>query len=119
MQYGIMRGTIPLRKSIGGIMPLSQDDKDEIRELIAQEFRNAVKSSVSAVINAPIELADVGRFGSPELMQEREARKKIARDIGKVILESAEDGLREAQARVIEKTDPERAKIVRSFKPTY
>ena len=79
-------------------MPLSREDKDEIRELIAQEYRDALKSAVSAVVNAPIDLTDVGRLGSPELTQEREARNKIARDIGKVILESAEDRLREAQA---------------------
>lgn len=93
--------------------------KDELRELIATEVRNIVRFTCNAVINAPIQLADIRHAMTPEGMQEREARKKIAREITSVVLEASEDYLREAQARVVEKTDPQRADFIRKFKPTF
>jgi hypothetical protein len=61
-----------------------------------------------------------GRYGmTPEGMQEYEARKKIAREVTSTVLEAAEDYLRESQARVVEKTDPQRAEIIRKLKPTF
>lgn len=93
--------------------------KDELRELIATEVRNIVRFTCNAVVNAPIQLADVRYAMTPEGMQEREARKKIAREITGIVLEASEDYLREAQARVVEKTDPQRAEIIRKLKPTF
>lgn len=93
--------------------------KDELRELIATEVRNIVRFTCNAVVNAPIGMTG-GRFGmTPEGMQEHKARKKIAREIARTVLEAAEDYLRESQARVVEKTDPLRAEIIRKLKPEF
>lgn len=100
-------------------MALSKDDKDEIQELVAKEIRDVIKRASNAVINMPIELGEVHHATSPEGMKEREARKKIAQQVGKAISDVAEANLREAQARNIAKTDPERAKAVGGFDPTY
>lgn len=100
-------------------MPLSKDDKDEIRELIAAEMRKAVQAAVSAVLNAPIQPHEVHTAMSPEGMQAREERKKIVREIGDAIVKSFEAVEREAQARVVEKTDPERAERIRKLVPTF
>ena len=100
-------------------MPLSQDDKDEIRLLIAMEIKNAIRHAISAVVNMPIELTDVQYAMTPDGRQEREERQKVAKQIGKAILDSAEETLREADARIVEKTDPERADRIRKFKPTF
>jgi hypothetical protein len=93
--------------------------KDEIRELIATEFRNIIKFTCNRVVNAPIALTDIRYSLTPEGIQEREARKKVAKEIGSIVMEAAEDYLREAQARVVEKTDPHRAEIIRKLKPTF
>jgi len=66
-------------------MPFSNDDKDELRELIATEIRNVVKNAVGV----------------------------------KTLADSAEANLREAQARVVEKTDPERADRIRKLVPEF
>jgi hypothetical protein len=52
-------------------------------------------------------------------MKEREARLKVARQFSRVVLEAAEDYLRESQARVVQKVDPERAERIRRMKPTF
>jgi hypothetical protein len=101
-------------------MPLDKDAKDEIRELIATEMRRAVKDAVNAVLNAPIPLHEAGRYGmSPEVTQAREERKKIVREVGDAIIKSFEANEREAQARVVEKTDPERAERIRKLVPEF
>jgi len=99
-------------------MPLSQDDKDEIRLLIARELRDAVKGAVSAILNAPMSLAQA-RYSRPEDMQEQEARKQIVREIGDSVIKSVEAMVREADARIVEKTDPERADRIRSMVPEF
>ncbi|MBC7909641.1 MAG: hypothetical protein H7Y30_04020 [Pyrinomonadaceae bacterium] len=100
-------------------MPLSQDDKDEIRELIATEMVRAVQGAVRAVLNAPIQLHEVHTAMSPEGRQAREERNNIVREIGDAIVKSFEAVEREAQARVVEKTDPARADIIRKLVPTF
>ena len=93
--------------------------KDELRELIATEVRNIVKFVGNAVVKSPIPQAG-NRFGmTPEEMRQQEAHKKIAREITSTILEATKDYLREAQARVVEKTDPQRAEIIRKLKPEF
>lgn len=93
--------------------------RDELREIIATEVRNIVKFTCSKVVNAPIPLHEA-RYGmDSKERQEREARQKIAREIAGLVLEASEDYLREAQARVVEKTDPKRAEIIRNLKPTF
>lgn len=93
--------------------------KDELRELIASEVRNIVRFTCHAVLKAPIPRF-ISRYGmTPEQMQDSEERKKIVREVTGTVLEAAEDYLREAQARVVEKTDPQRADIIRKLKPEF
>jgi len=93
--------------------------KDELRELIATEIRNVVKLMCARVANPPVPLEDVRYAMTPEGMKTREERSKIARQFNNVVLEAAEEYLRESQARVVEKVDPTRAHRIRSFKPTF
>ena len=92
--------------------------KDEVRELIATEIRNVVKLMCARVVNPPVSLEDIRVATTPDGMKEREARLKIARQFS-VVLEAAEDYLRESQARVVQKVDPERAERIRKLKPTF
>ncbi len=100
-------------------MSLNTDDKDEIRELIATEMRKAVQAAVRAVLNAPIQLHEVHTAMTPEGRQAREERNKIVREIGDAVVKSFEAVEREAQARVVEKTDPARADRIRKMVPTF
>src|SRR2546421_6791449 len=101
-------------------MPLDKDTKDEIRELIATEMKNAVRVAVSAVVNMSVPLGEIDRYGmNAEAMQKREARQKIAREVGDAIIKSFEAIEREAQARIVEKTDPARAEVIRKLVPEF
>jgi hypothetical protein len=93
--------------------------KDELKELIATEIRNVVKLMCARVVNPPVPFEDTRFAMTPEGMKEREARLKIARQFSSVVLEAAEDYLRESQARVVQKVDPERAERIRRLKPTF
>jgi hypothetical protein len=96
-------------------MPLSQDDKDEIRLLIAKEIKNVVNSAFSSVLNAPISITDLSYASSSQGQQESEARKKTVQEIRKSVLEAVDANLREADARIVEKTDPARAERIRKL----
>lgn len=93
--------------------------KDELKEIIATEIRNVVKLMCARAVNPPIPLEDARFAMTPEGMKEREARLKIARQFSSIVLEAAEDYLRESQARVVQKVDPERAERIRKLKPTF
>ena len=94
-------------------------DKDELRELIATEVQNIIKIVCKAAVNVPSELHELQSAMTPEGIQAREERKREATRITAHILSAVDDYVRETQARVVEKTEPERAKNIRSFKPTY
>ena len=100
-------------------VPLDKDVKDEIRELIATEMKKAVKAAVGAIVNMPTQLVDVQHAMTPEGRQERETRQKVAREIGDAIVKAFEAIEREAQARVVEKTDPARAEVIRNLVLTF
>jgi hypothetical protein len=100
-------------------MPLDKDTKDEIKELVATEMRRAVKDAVNAVLNAPIQLHEIRTATSPEGMRAREERKKVVREVGDAIIKSFEANEREALARVVEKTEPERADRIRKLVPEF
>ena len=93
--------------------------KDELRELIATEIRNVVKLMCTRVVNPSVPLEEVRFAMTPEGMKAREERLKLARQFSSVVLEAAEDYLRESQARVVQKVDPARADRIRRFKPTF
>lgn len=100
-------------------MPIDNELKDEIRELIAREMKKAVKDVVNAVLNAPTPLHEIERYPTPEGTQKREEKKKLIREIGDAVIKSFEATEREAQARVVEKTDPERANRIRRMVPEF
>ena len=100
-------------------MPFDKDDKDEIRKIVATEIRDFVKSAVNAALNRPIELTEMNQAMTPEGMKEREAQKKIVQQFGAVIIKAAERNWREAEARIIEKTDHEAAERFRKLDPTF
>jgi hypothetical protein len=93
--------------------------KDELRELIATEIRNVVKLMCSRVINPPVPLEETRFSMTPEGMKKREERINVARLFGGVVLDAAEDYLRESRARVVQKTDPQRAERIRRMKPEF
>jgi hypothetical protein len=97
-------------------MPISQEDKDEIRELIATEMRKAAQEAVDAILNAPAQLV---RYPSAEEMQAREERNKLVREVGDAVVKAFEAIEQEAQARVVEKTDPARADRIRKMVLTF
>lgn len=100
-------------------MPFDKDDKDEIRKIVATEIRDFVKSAVNAALNRPIDPTE-GRYAmSGEGMREREAQNKLLQQFGAVIIKAAERNWREAEARIIEKSDPEAAERFRKFDPTF
>ncbi|MBA3633703.1 MAG: hypothetical protein H0W58_12990 [Acidobacteria bacterium] len=93
-------------------MALSQENRDKIRYLIVAEIRKVF----SAVLKAANEPPVIGFSTAPEnRVKEQTYNKinKVARDINDALrdLES------EARARIVEKTDPERAEIIRKLKP--
>ena len=94
-------------------------DKDELRELIAIEVQKILKVACDAAVNIPNELHEMHFATSPEGMKANEARKKEAKRITASIMSAVDDYVRGMQARVVEKTEPERAKRIESFKPTF
>ena len=94
-------------------------DRDELRELIATEVQNIIKVACKAAVNVPIQLDEMRSAMSPEGMHASEKRKREATRITTNILSAVDDYVRETQARVVEKADPERAKNIRNFKATY
>ncbi len=106
----------PCELNRGRCMPISQEDKDEIRELIATEMRKAAQEAVDAILNAPAQLV---RYPSAEEMQAREERNKLVREVGDAVVKAFEAIEQEAQARVVEKTDPARADRIRKMVLTF
>lgn len=100
-------------------MPFDKDDKDEIRKIVATEIRDFVKSAVSAALNRPIDPSQGRHDISGEGMREREAQNKLLQQFGTVIIKAAEANLREADARIVEKTDPQRAEVIRKLVPEW
>jgi hypothetical protein len=83
-------------------MPLHEVDKDEVRQIIATEIRDFVQSAVQAALNPPTEPTGAQHKISEEGM-------KSLQLVGKAAINAAETKLREANARVGNKTNPGRA----------
>lgn len=92
------------------------NDKDELRLLIQEEINKAFDSAFSAALDYPVNSSDAF---SPEKRKEREQRKVIIREVGNAVKNALRDIKDEAQAKIIEKTDPARAEIIRRLKPTF
>jgi len=93
--------------------------KDEFRELIAGEIRNVVKLMCSRVVNPPFPLEETRLSMTAEGVKKHQERIKIARLFSDIALDAAEDYLRESRARVVQKTDPQRAERIRRMKPEF
>lgn len=97
-------------------MELTKDDKDELRELIQDEISKAFNAAFSAALNIPTNLSDLN---NAEIQKQKEDTKAIIRVVGNAIKSALEDVRSEAQARVVEKTDPARADVIRRLKTTF
>jgi hypothetical protein len=98
-------------------MELTKDDKDELRELIQSEILKAFNAAFSAALNAPTQLGDINNNEKQEAMKNQKA---VIREFGNAIKASLQTLEAEAQAKVVEKTDPERAKRIRALAvPTF
>jgi hypothetical protein len=76
----------------------------------------AFKAGLSAAVNTPVSISDAT---NPEKTKERQARNKLIKEVGNSI-KSALSGLEdEYYARIVEKTDPARAEVIRKLKPTF
>lgn len=82
-------------------------------------MKNAVNGAVNAVLNAPIQLHEIHTATSSEGMKARQERNKVVREIGDAIVKSFEAVEREVRARVVEKTEPERAERIRRLVPEF
>jgi hypothetical protein len=97
-------------------MALSKDDKDEIRYIVQQEIGKAFKAGLSAAVNVPINL---GEAVTAVTNKERQERNKLIKSIGQSIKSALTDLEDEANAKIVEKTDPARADVIRRLKPTF
>ncbi len=91
-------------------MAITNDDKDELRYLIQQEIGKAFKVGLHAAMDYPIQIGDVH---DNDKQLEREKRKATIREIGTAVGKALEGLKVEADARVVEKTDPARADVIR------
>lgn len=100
-------------------MPLDTDTKDEIRYLIAKEAKSIIEAAFNAALNMPINPSEFAYANSAEGRQEREKRKKLIGEIKASVMASVDANLREAKARIVEKTDPEKAEVIRKLVPSF
>ena len=94
-------------------------DKDELRELIATEVQKIFKVACKAAVDTPIDPSEVRYAMSPEGMRASQERKKELTRITNNILSAIDEYVRESEARIVEKQEPERANIIRKLKPTF
>lgn len=97
-------------------MELDTDAKDEIKYLIQQEIGKAFNAALSAALSAPIQLTDVNDRAKQD---ERQKRIAVIKEIGNQIKSALQDLEDEANAKIVEKTDPARAEVIRRLKTTY
>lgn len=93
----------------------SVGDKDELRLLIQEEISKAFDVAFSAALNYPVSISDAT---SMEKQEARQKQNAIVREIGDAVKNALRNLKDETFARIVEKTDPERAKRIRDFKPT-
>jgi hypothetical protein len=97
-------------------MSLDKDTKDEIRELIQEEIYKAFNTAFAAALSYPISIT---QSHDPDYRDARQKRSEIIREVGNGIKSALDDLRTEAQAKVVEKTDPARAERIRNLKPTF
>lgn len=94
----------------------SKDAKDEIRLLIQEEISKAFDAALNAALSNSVSISDLG---SVEKQQERERQNAVVRRVGNAVKNALRDLKDEAYAKIIEKTDPARAEVIRRLKPEF
>ena len=96
---------------------LQPELKDELRELIQEEIWKAFDVAMRAAANPPIQ---PHQLNDSEFQARRVIHKQIVQDASKAIKSALNQLKAEAQAKVVEKTDPQRAKRIRALAdPTF
>ncbi len=91
---------------------LQPEIKDELRALIQEEIWKAFDVAMRAASNLPIQLH---QMNDKEFQERREIQKQMVQEISKAIKSALNHLKAEAQAKVIEKTDPQRAERIRAL----
>lgn len=97
-------------------MELTKDDKDELRHLIQEEIYKAFDVAINAAQKRPLQIYEIH---SNELQQQRTEQNKSIAQIGNAVLSALQDLVTERRATIIEKTDPQRADIIRRTKGEF
>ncbi len=95
---------------------LSKDEKDEFRLLIHEEINKAFAAALGAALNYPVSFSD---SMTSEKQQERRQRIAVINEIGSAMKNALRDLKDEANAAIVEKTDPARAEIIRKLKAEF
>jgi hypothetical protein len=94
-----------------------QEFRDELRVFIQEEVWKAFDVAMRAAVNAPTAFTGVGNMEKENL---RQIRSEAIREVNAAIKSALNHLKADAQARVVEKTDPERAKRIRALAdPTF
>ncbi len=96
---------------------LQPEIKDELCALIQEEIWKAFDVAMNAATNPPIQPNQLNDSG---FQARRETQKQMVQEISKAIKSALNHLKAEAQARVVEKTDPQRAERIRALAdPTF
>ncbi len=96
---------------------LQPELKDELRALIQEEIWKAFDIVMKAAANPPIQ---PHQLNDNEFQARQEIQKQIVQDISRAIKSALNHLKADAQARVVEKTDPQRAERIRALAdPTF
>jgi len=98
------------------VSELPKYEKDELRILIYGEINKAFNAALNAALNYPVNISDLT---SQEKEKARQQQDEIVRKIGKAIGNVLRDLKDEADAKIIEKTDPARADRIRRIKTEF
>lgn len=91
---------------------LQPELKDELRELIQEEIWKAFDVAMKAAANPPIQLH---KLNDDEFQVKRKIQKQMVQEISRAVKSALNHLKAEAQARVVEKTDSQRAERIRAL----
>jgi hypothetical protein len=96
---------------------LQPELKNELRALIQEEIWKAFDVAIKAAENPPMQQH---QLNDPEHRVRGEFQKQAVQQIGKAVRSALNHLKADAQARVFEKSDPERARRIRALAdPTF
>jgi hypothetical protein len=91
---------------------MAVENKDELRELIQEEIWKAFDVAIKAAINPPLQ---PHQLNDSEVQERRKVQKQAVQEIGRAVMSAMNHLKADAQARLYDKTDPERAKRIRAL----